>query len=466
MIVIVPVFTQCIVNGKTEEARRVFSTLFSIFLIFLTSIIVIGLWNSNFVISLFAPGFDQQTAQLASNLALIMFPSILFFALASFFAGLLNTHNIFAPSAAAPVILNTVIIGSSYTIGKSFGVYGLAIGVLLGTLIMAFFQAPFLRKTDFNFRAVLDLKDEGVRRVFGLMFPILIGSGVGQINILIYYHLGSELVEGTISALNYATKLILLPQGIFVMAVATAIFPSLSRSVVDLKYEQFSNTLIKGLKMILLLSAPCVVGLIVLREPIVSVLFKRGAFDERALALTSGVLLFLSLGLIGQCLSPVLTRGFYALQDTLSPVKVTFITVTVNIALSLLLIKRMEHLGLALANSVAMTINAVLLGFLLRKRVTSNINNGLVVFSCKVVLSSVVMGVLLSIFDKFLVSICLSIVIRLLIDIAIGGTIFFVIGLILRTEELYYATISIKDILKTLSMNVLNKTYCLKKYAK
>ncbi|MDO7786870.1 murein biosynthesis integral membrane protein MurJ [Desulforamulus aquiferis] len=447
VVVVVPILMQYQINNKTEEARRLFSTVFILFLSILAFVIIIGIWKSNDIINLFAPGFDLETSELASNLALIMFPSILFFALANFFAGLLNTHNIFAPSALAPVVLNTVIIGTAFTVAKTFGVYGLAWGVLLGTIVMALIQVPFLKYTDFRFRAVIDIKDEGVRKVFGLMLPIFIGSGVAQINILIYYYLGSGLAEGTISALNYATKLILLPQGIFVMAVATAIFPSLSRSVANIDREQFSNILVKGSKMVFLLSVPAVVGLIVLREPIVAVLFKRGAFDERALLLTSGVLLFLSIGLIGQCLSPVMTRGFYALQETLTPVKVSILTVAINIVISLLLVKRMEHLGLALANSVAMTVNVILLGFLLRKHITRIMGRGLISFSCKVVISSVVMGMAVYSVDNFLANILSSLSLRLLIDITLGGLVYFIMAFILKTDELYYVLDLVKGVI-------------------
>ncbi|RYD01245.1 hypothetical protein N752_30070 [Desulforamulus aquiferis] len=449
VVVVVPVFIQYLINGKNEEARRVFSTVFIVFMSILACFIIVSVWKSNYIINIFAPGFDKETSELASNLALIIFPSILFFALANFFTGLLNTHSIFAPSALAPVILNLVIIGAAFTIGQSLGVHGLALGVLLGTIIMALIQVPFLKRSSFKFRAVLDFKDEGIRKVFGLMFPILIGCGVMQINILIYYYLGSGLVEGTISALNYATKLILLPQGIFVLAVATAIFPSLSRSVANNEREQFSHTLVKGTKMVFLLSAPAVVGLMVLREPIVAMLFKRGAFDERALALTTGVLLFLSFGLIGQCLSPVLTRGFYALQDTLTPVKVTVLTVAINGVISLLLVNRMEHLGLALANSVAMTLNVFLLYLMLRKHITRLVSRGLLGFFFKVITASVIMGLAVYTADNILVNVVSSLSLRVLIDITMGGIVYFAIGFILKTDELYY----VLDLVKGISIN-------------
>lgn len=441
VVVVVPVFLEYIVQGKAEKARRLFSTVFLLSMIVLSAIVIVCIWKSKVIINILAPGFSIETTRLASDLAFIMFPAVIFFALTNFFAGILNASNIFAPPASAPLILNLVIIALVLILGSIYGVYAAAIGVFLGTGISALIQLPFLRKTEFKFRAVCDYKDPGVRRVFGLMFPILVGSAVGQLNTFVYYFFGSGLVEGTISALNYATKLILLPQGIFVMAISTAIFPSLSKSAAVREMNAFSQTLVRGMKLVVLMAVPAVVGLMVLRVPIVALLFKRGAFGEEALILTSGALLFLSFGLLGQCLTPILTRGFFALQDTVTPVKITVITVAVNIVLSIFLVKFMGHLGLALANSIVSTIGAILLAVILMKYVPELFNVSLFIFFGKVLIASTLMGISVYLVEQLFVTTLLGnwrLLYRVALEIGLGSIIYFAVGFILKTDEIIY----------------------------
>lgn len=438
VVVVVPIFLEYTVQGKVEKARRLFSSVFLLSILVLTLIVIACIWKSKAIISLLAPGFSIETAQLATNLTYIMFPAVIFFALTNFLAGLLNASNIFAPSASAPLILNFIIITSVFTLGRFLGIYSAAIGVLLGTGISAFIQIPFLKSTEFKFLAVCDYKDIGVLRIFGLMLPILLGSAVRQLNTMIYYFFGSGLAEGTISALNYATKLILLPQGIFVMAVSTAIFPSLSKSAVVQEMKAFSGTLVRGMKIVILMAVPAVVGLMVLREPIVALLFKRGAFGQDALILTSGALLFLSFGLLGQCLTPVLTRGFFAFQDTVTPVKITIITVAVNIILSIILVRFMGHLGLAFANSIVSTMGAILLAVILTKSVPTIFNLEFFIFTCKVLIASILMGVSVYYIDKLLASHMLvswGLLYRVALDVGLGSLIYFMAGFILKTDE-------------------------------
>ncbi|QNB47091.1 murein biosynthesis integral membrane protein MurJ [Thermanaerosceptrum fracticalcis] len=442
VVVVVPIFLEYMARGQVPEARKIFTTVFVVAVFIMGIIVLMGITYSEYVIRLFAPGFNESTLELASVLAILIFPTILFFTITNFLMGVLNASNIFAPPAMAPVILNIAVIGAVFTLGRNYGIYGAALGMLVGTAMGALFQIIFIKKTSFRFIGLISIRDESVKKVFRLMLPVLIGSGVGQLNVLIYYFFGSGLNEGSISALNYATKLILLPQGIFVMAVGTAIFPSLSRAVAFKEMGRFTGTLARGAKMVFLFTAPAVMGLMILRHPIVELLFKRGAFDERAVYLTTGALLLLSVGLIGQCLGPVITRGFYALQDTVTPVKVTVVTVAINLGLSVLLVKSGQHLGLALANSIASTVNALLLVAILGRRVKGIINKELLIFASKVVAASLIMGLAVSGMDAILVKTLtgskILLALRVGIDIFIGLIVYLLTGFITRIDEFSY----------------------------
>lgn len=314
-------------------------------------------------------------------------------------------------------------------------------GVFLGTALGALLQVFFFRRSGLGFKLPLPINDPRVRKIFLLMLPIIVGSGVSQLNVIIYYIFGSGLDAGSISALNYATKLIQLPQGIFVMAVGTAIFPSLSRSVASGHISQFSQTLLKGTKLILLIAAPAVVGLMVLSNPIVELLFKRGAFDEHALVMTSGALFFLSIGMLGQCLGMVLIRGYYAMQNTVTPLIISLFTVALNVTLSLVLLETGRYLGLAIANALASTVNALLLIVFLSRKVKGIMNNEFVSFLLKITLASLIMGICVFSVDTFFSELQGSTIMltkRLMLDISSGALVYFAIGFILKVDILGY----------------------------
>jgi len=434
---VIPVYLGYLCNERKSEAARLLSAVLTIVTICLGVGVYFALLKADTIIGAFAPGFNQETARLASNLALVMFPSIVFFALGSFFSGVLNSHNVFGAPSLVPVVLNAVIIVSAYTLALDYGIYGLALGVLLGATAAVLILLGSLVKAKVRF-SLPCYSDPSVWKVFGLMLPILFSGSAAQLNTLIIFFFGSGLPEGSVSAINYAKKLTLLPEGIFVMAIGTAVFPSLSKAAVVRQLGRYAEQLNKGIQTVIFITAPAAVGLIALRYPIIELLYKRGAFDDRAAEMTSGALLFLSLGLVGQCLVPILSRGYYALQDTATPVKVTVLTVAVNIVLCLALAGTSGHLGLALANAVACLANAFLLGLLLIRRVPG-LNRGLPVLILKVALASTVMGLFVTGLDSVLCPYGVNrfmLAARVGTDILTGIVVYIVAGFILRVEAL------------------------------
>ena len=440
-VMAVPLFASYASAGKRDEAWRLFAVFSTLLGLVLLAVVLTGVPCARQIVWLVAPGLPEGTARLAASLLAVMLPGVLFLSLANLFYGLLNASNIFGPPALGSVVTNIFIVASILA-GLRFGITAVAAGTTLGYLAALVLQLPYLRRAGFIFRPSLEFRHPGLKRAFGLMFPVMVGTGIGQIYLIIDRVLASGLPEGSISALNYASKLILLPQGVLVMALSTAIFPALSHKAASGDQAGFSHTLLRAVKTVLLVALPAGVGLAVLREPVVRLLFMRGAFDEDDLAMTVFALLCFSLGLAGQCLGPVLTRGFYALQDTATPVKVGVATVTLNLALSLVLVRPLAHGGLALANSLAATFNVAVLFYLLVRRVPGLGARSVLFFAAGAALASFLAGGAAALADGFLARVLAggtaALALRLAGDALAGLLVFAGTCRFLRLDEYLY----------------------------
>lgn len=367
--VVVPVFNEYAVKGRRDEAWQLFSSVFNLVLAVLLGVTVIGGGLAPFLVKLLAPKLAPGVLALAADLARIMFPVLVFSGLATLFTGLLNANNIFGITAFSGSVNNLVIIAAAMTLGEIMGIHGLAWGTTAGMAAAALVQLPALRWAGFRYRpTAFDWRHPGVRKVFYLVLPVAIAISINQIYIIIDRFLASGLPEGSIAALNFSNKLIQLPVNLFVLALGTAVFPSLTRWVAEGRQRETLDAVRRALRLVFLVAVPSAVGLIVLRYPIVRLLFERGAFDERATGMTATAVLFYSVGLAAFAANVILTRGFYAFQDTRTPVRLTLVAVLANLILSLILMRPLLHGGLALANSCAGIINTFLLGrYLVRK---------------------------------------------------------------------------------------------------
>lgn len=437
---VVPVFTEYVTAGRRDEAWKLFSSVINALGLALLAVTALGILLSPYLVRVMAPGFPGETEKLAVLLLQIMLPSLLFLVMGNVFMGLLNANNVFGPSAFGPGAMNIGIIFSALVLGRLYGIEGLAAGTVGGAALSALIQVPFLYKAGFRWYPALDLRHPGVRKLFGLMLPVLASIGFAQGYILVERMLASGLAEGSIAALNYAFKLLLLPQGLFVVAISMAVFPTLSRLAAEGKVEEMGGILVKGIKFIFLISIPAGVGMMILREPVITLLFQRGAFDERASVMTATALFFYSIGLVGQSLSPLLIRGFYALQDVYTPLKVTLAMVTVNVVSALLLIGPLQHGGLALANSIGMTFNMVALVWLLQRRVPGIVDRSLLRFCAGALVSAGVMAAAVYGFDTYFASHItggsMALAARVAADILVGAAVYFITAFLLRLDEL------------------------------
>jgi putative peptidoglycan lipid II flippase len=308
--------------------------------------------------------------------------------------GVLNAHRHFAAPALAPTLLNLSMIASAYLLFGRFTepIFSLAIGVFFGGVIQLAFQLPFLIKKGVMFRFNFHFLHPAIKRVCILMVPALVGVAVAQINIFVGQILASFLLEGSISYLYFSYRLIEFPLGIFVIAMGTAALPSFSQLVSEGKMEEFRDAISFSVRLVLFVAVPAMVGLIVLRIPIIHLLFQHGAFDYRATLLTAQALFYFGIGLWAIAGVRIIAPAFYAVQDTKTPVKMAVVSLFANVGLSLFLMGPMKHAGLALANSLASMIYVSLLLVWLRRRIGKIDWAGILRSLIQVALASAIMG--------------------------------------------------------------------------
>ncbi|MEH6587735.1 MAG: murein biosynthesis integral membrane protein MurJ [Halioglobus sp.] len=326
---------------------------------------------SPLVAAIFAPGFVGQPEkfQLTADMIRITFPYLLLISMTGFCGAILNSYGRFAVPAFTPVFLNLSMIFAATVASPWFEepVFALAWGVFFAGVIQLLFQLPFLYRLDLVPRPVVDTKDEGVRRILKLMIPALFGVSVSQINLLLDTVLASFLPTGSVSWLYYSDRLAELPLGVFGIAIATVILPNLSAHRAASREDQFASTLDWAMRSVLLIGVPAALALILLAEPILITLFQYGALTPSDVDMAALSLRAYSLGLIAFMLIKVLAPGYYARQDTATPVKIGIIAMAANMVMNLAFVLpllwyfNVGHLGLALATSASAWLNAGLL---------------------------------------------------------------------------------------------------------
>ena len=374
-IAFVPVFTETMVKGDREDGLRLAVSALKLLLVCLSVVAIIGVVAAPVIIHAVAPGFSTPPEKMALTVLLtrIMFPYVIFIGLVALCMGILNVLGHFAAPAIAPVLLNLAMIGSVFAVSRfseseMVRIMGLAGGVLLGGMLQLALQVPYLVKYGVRFWASSGLWHPKMKTVGILMLPTIFGAAVYQINILVGTLLASLLPQGSVSYLYYADRLVQFPLGIFAQAAATAVLPSLSRQAANDDYAGMGDTFGHAMSLVLFITIPAMVGLIVLRDPIVALLFKRGAFDAQTTRLTSDALLYYALGLWAFSAVRIVVSTFYAMQDTRTPVITATVSIVANILFGIALMGPMKHCGLALATSLASMVNLVLLVAVLRKK--------------------------------------------------------------------------------------------------
>jgi putative peptidoglycan lipid II flippase len=373
----VPVLTETREQGSHEAVRHLVNRVAGVLGGSLFVLTALAMVMAPWVALIFAPGFSRDVAKLALTADLIVwtFPYLFLISLTGFCGAILNTYGRFAVPAYTPVLLNLSLITAAVVWAPAMPepALGLAMGVTLAGVVQLLFQLPSLRALKLTPRPVWDTKDKGVKKILMLMVPALFGVSVSQINLLFDTVLASLLPDGSVAWLYYSDRLTELPLGVFAIAIATVILPTLSALNSRAEPEEFSQTLAWAMRNVLLIAVPATVALWLLAEPILATLFQYGAFTDRDVEMAAASLRAYTVGLGGFMLIKVLAPGYYARQDMKTPVKIGIIAMVSNMVLNVLFVFplmwyfEMGHVGLALATSVSAWINAGLLYLGLRR---------------------------------------------------------------------------------------------------
>ncbi len=365
----IPTFTGRLATGERERAWHLASAVINLLTVILVPLSAIAIIAAPWLVrTLIAPAFPPELQLRTAELMRVMLLSTTLFAVSGVVMGILNGHQHFLLPALAPIVYNiALIVGALWGTRADIGTMGAAIGMVIGAVCHLLVQVPGLIRYHAQYRPTLGLQDEDLHEVGRLMLPRVFGVAAVQINLVITNNLASRLGMGAISALDYAWRLMLLPQGIFAQAVGTAVFPTFSEQAARDDLEGLRATLTAMVKVVIALMLPATVGLIVLGRPIIALFFQRGAFSTASTERVAWALTFFALGLTGHALIEILARAFYAMHDTWTPAITAAIAVAINVALGLTLPSLFRrsalpaHAGLALANALAALMEMFLL---------------------------------------------------------------------------------------------------------
>jgi putative peptidoglycan lipid II flippase len=368
----IPTFAGYLTRADMDGAWRLASAILNWVTLALSILAGVAAILAPWLVQIFYRDFSPAQQLLTAELMRWMLISTVIFGVSGVVMGILNTYQHFLLPALAPVVYNLALILGAWFLGPAWGVRGLAIGVVLGAAGHLLVQVPGLIQVHMNYRPVLAVHEAALHEVGRLMAPRVLGLAAVQLNFVVTTILASSLPVGSLTALNYGWIIMLLPQGIVAQSVATALFPTLAALVARGEQAQMRHLFITTLRNLLFLTLPASVGLIILREPLVRLLLERGNFGADSTVATAWALGFFASGLVAHAVVEIAARAFYALKNTKTPVGIGVLAMGLNVVLSLLLIRLFTalgwapHGGLALANSIAVTVEVVVLLVFLR----------------------------------------------------------------------------------------------------
>lgn len=371
----VTTFSRRIATEGDQSAWRLASKVATLTVVFMSAVTLLGIVFAPILINILAPGFPAEKAELTILLTRIMFPFILLVSLAALVMGMLNAKDVFGVPAMASSFFNLGSIiggaGFGYLLDPHFGsraLIGLALGTLIGGLLQLLVQLPSLARVGFKFWPDFNWRDPGVRTILAMMGPATIAASAVQVNVAVNSGFASGLGDGPMTWLNIAFRLMQLPLGIFGVAVATVTLPLVSRSAAMGNTSEFRSALAHSVRLVLLLTIPAAIGLIILAEPIIHLIYEHGRFTPEATRQTAAALRFYAIGLAGYSADKVLAPAFYALDKRHLPMFVSLTSIAVNFSLNWFFTFHLHlgHRGLALSTSMVAITNFFFLYSMMR----------------------------------------------------------------------------------------------------
>ncbi len=447
----VTTFSKTIARGGDDAAWRLANKVATLTAVALGLICIAGMVFSDALVALLAPGFSAEKAAFTAHLTRIMFPFILLVSLAALVMGMLNAKNVFGMPAMASSffnigsILGGLILG--YWIDPHFGpraLIGVAFGTVLGGALQLLVQLPSLSRLHYRYRPDFAWRDGGVKAILLLMGPSVIAASTTQFNVLINSMFASGLGDGAITWLSIAFRLMQLPLGLFGVALGTVTLPLLSRLVVADRMDAFRSELARAMRLAFLLAIPSTVGLMMLAEPIISVVYQHGKFNAFQAEQAAGALRFYAIGLSGYAALKVLVNAFYALERRKTPMLVSFLAVGMNLLFNWIFTFRLGwgHRGLALSTGCIATCNFLFLYALMRRQLHGLESRRMLILLVKIGVSCLALAAVCAASSHWLLAdwqteVLWIKVCALLATIVAGALVFTAVSLLVRIEEMH-----------------------------
>lgn len=364
----IPLYNERVESEGEENSKQFIYSILNLLFVFSTIVTILMIIFSQGIIDGIVSGFPDETKIIASRLLKIMSVYFVFISLSGMICAILNNFKQFAVPASTSIFFNLAIILASMYFGKNYGIDALAYGVVIGGLFQLLVVLPAFFKIVKGYSFKIDWKDPYLKKIFIMICPMLVGIVARQVNTIVDQMFASYLAEGGVSALENATRLYLLPVGVFGVSISTVIFPALSKAMSKNDLDGATDNIVKGLNILLFLIIPSTAVLTFYAPEVIRLTLSYGKFDEEAVRVTSQALLYYSLGLYFYTAIYLMTRAFYSVKNSKYPVKFSIISIVINIVLNFLLIKSMAYRGLALSTSIASGVNFFLLLIVFRRK--------------------------------------------------------------------------------------------------
>lgn len=399
---LIPIHTENLESGNKKESNKFVNNVlntFSIGTIILTILMIIF---AKYIIYIFGPGFQKDLIVFNTSIKItrIMLLSLIFISLQSVITGVLQSHKQFLEPSAMAMISNIVHIIYLVFLASNYGMVGFAIAAVLGFFAQFIINIPKYKKMGYKYSTYINLEDSKTRQMFKLTMPVIISTSVIQLNLVINRAFATTIFGGAATILDNANKINTLAYEVFAIGIAMIVYPTLSELAAKNDKKQYKVELGRAINIILIIMVPAAVGIATLREPLINVIFKRGAFSEDAASLTSQVLLLYTPAMIAYGVRDILNKAFYAIKDTKTPMINSFIGIIINVVINVLLIKYLGVRGLTLATSISAFVITIVMLLDLNKKLNGIDIKNIIISFLKVILSALFMGIIVNIINK------------------------------------------------------------------
>ncbi|WP_455099546.1 murein biosynthesis integral membrane protein MurJ [Peptostreptococcus stomatis] len=435
---LIPLYNKLETEDSTERAMGFLNSVVNLVVIVCLAIAGLGIIFAGPLVKVFAPGYQGDVYTLCVQYTRILLPSIVFVGLANIFTSYLQIKKRYVIPGFIGMPYSVIIIVSIFLSLKTSPMV-LVVGTLIAISAKALFQLPFVYKEGYRYRPRINLQDPVMKDMMILILPVVIGVGANQINSIVDKSLASLLGTDVVASFSYAIKLYEFVQALFITSILAVIYPRLSSMIVSERMDSFLNSLKKTMNVIIVALVPIIVGCIVLSKQIVEVLFQRNAFTSKDTTMTASILLIYVIGILAFALRDVLTRGFYSMEDSKTPMINSIISIVFNISLNLILVKPLGYKGLAIATAVSAYIGLFLFNRSMKKKIEGYSSRDNYIVFAKALFAALIMGLgvklVYVIVGASLVGGLLLKLIALLSAVGVGVIIYAIVMHFLKVEE-------------------------------